>query len=225
MNKKIILLTLSALSVMAFVLPATAMAVEEDIPLHAIPKPEKATPITGGATSLSSLNGQTTDCSSVSGNATWESTTTGKLTLTYSGCKATTLGEPSCSSPGEPSGSIVTTELPFHLVTAEHPVTGAKVPAILITPKEGHFFTKTCSFLTFKVTGTGLIGRIESPACGGSSNTMNIVFEITKHGEQTYRTVVGTPNTEYDLLCNGETAAQTGTVTVTFAQSTKLECT
>jgi len=227
MNKKIILLALAAVSAAAFVLPATAMAVEEDVPLHVVPKPVAATPV--GSTLLttwSAASGITFECKKgVTGSATWESSTTGQINLTFNECF---FGTFKCegTSPVEAAPNIKTTELPFHLVTAEHPTTHAKVPAVLITPGAGgHFATFKCGSFPFKVTGTGIIGRIESPACGNSSKTMNIVFEITKHGEQTYRTVVGTPATEYDLLVNNETAALTGTTTITFAQETKLECT
>ncbi|MGN6258286.1 MAG: hypothetical protein ACTHN3_11140 [Solirubrobacterales bacterium] len=229
MSKKIILLALAAVSAAVFVLPATAMAAEEDVAVHVVPLPGAST-ISGGATSLSTLNGQTVDCTKVTGTATWENTTTGHLTLMFEGCKATVLGEPACTSSGAASGTITTTEnLQFHQVTAKDATTGTIKPAVLITPKEGHFATFTCSFLTFKVTGTGIIGEIEN-ACGSKTKTANINFAIIKHGEQTFRTVVsngptGVTSTEYDLLSNGETAGQTGTGTITFANEETLECT
>jgi len=226
MNKKILLLALAAVSAAAFVLPATAMAVEEDVPLHVNPQPAAETPISSTTlTTLSVASGLTVNCAKgVTGKAKWENGTTGKINLTFNECSA--LGFP-CegTSPVEAKPNIATTELPFHLVTAEHPTSHTKVPAVLITPNNGHFASFKCAGFPFIITGNGIIGRIESPACNNSSKTANVTFEITKHGEQTYRTVVGTPNTEYDLLKEGETAGLTGTATITFAQETKQECT
>jgi len=226
MNKKILLLALAAVSAAAFVLPATAMAVEEDVPLHVVPAPAAATPISSETlTTLSVASGLTIQCKKgVTGSATWENGTTGSLQLTFREC--TGLGFP-CKglSPVEAAPNITTTVLPFHLLTAEHPTTGAKIPAVLITPGAGgHFATFECAGFTFKVTGAGIIGRIEFPECGKKAHTANVIFEITKHGEQTYRTAVGT-KTEYDLLSNGETAGQTGTGTITFAGEPELNCT
>jgi len=226
MSKKIILLALAAVSAAAVVLPATAMAVEEDVPLHINPRPTAATPFTSTTlTTLSAATGLTVNSQKgVTGSATWESGTTGKINLTFSG--ATALGFP-CEgiSPQEASPNYRTTELPFHLVTVEHPASHAVIPAVLFTPNNGHITTFKCAGFTFVITGSGVIGRIESPECGKNVNTMNVIFEITKHGEQTYRTVVGTPTTEYDLLINGETAGLTGTATITFVGEPKLECT
>lgn len=229
MSKKIILLALAAVSAAVFVLPATAMAAEEDVALHISPVPAGPVPVSGGATSLSNVEGETIDCKEVNGSATFENSTTGHLTLTFSGCFATTVfGNISCNSSGQTSGTIKTTEnLPFHLVTAKHASTGAEVPAVLITSlgTEEHFATFACGgFVTDKVTGKGIIGEIENK-CGSKSKETFINFAIIKHGEQTYRTVVGTPNTEYDLKGNGATAAQTGTGTVKFTEETTLTCT
>jgi len=149
MSKKILLLALAAVSAAAFVLPATAMAVEEDVPLHVVPAPATATPISSETlVTWSVASGSTLNCTKgMTGSATWETSTIGTLQLTFRECSA--LGFP-CegTSPVEAKSNIKTTELPFHLVTAVHPTTGAKIPAVLITPGAGgHFATFKCAGL------------------------------------------------------------------------------
>ena len=142
------------------------------------------------------------------------------MSLTFSECKTVTpIGGINCGN--ESTGNITTTELSFQLATLPD-----EKPGVLIKPVSGeHFATFTCSFLNFNVTGNGLIGRIESPACKASTTVSSIIFEGT-HGNQTYKTLKGTTTTTIDLKVGATTAAQHGTVLVDFnGVNTKLECT
>jgi hypothetical protein len=237
MSKKIILLALAAASVAAFALPATAMAVEEDVPLHAKEVPlNLAQTIDGvGAVTLRGTFGSITG-TSWSGTATFTSSTTGTLQLTIKGLKA--FGVP-CKTPGQPAETIVTTPLEFHLLTVEDSfVAGSKGPGVLITSNvdpEGHphFFTFECPpFGTFIVRGSGLIGTITKPACSGKSSEATIQFSPKAAGSnvQTHKTVVGT-TTEYFLTTNGGESSLEAEGTITFKDSlgnkkeVTLECT
>jgi hypothetical protein len=229
MSKKITLLALVAAGVAAFVLPATAMAAEEDVPLHLIPKPEGTKLIDGGAAALRGSFGSVT-CTSSSGTATFSSTTTGTLTQRFSGCTA--FGG-SCQTPGQLNGVIVTTSLEFHLLTVEDSFTRITGPGVLVTPNvnskgEPHFATFQCSFFgEFVVRGNGLIGTIIRPACGESSEGVTFQFSPMSAGSslQTHRTVVGT-STEYFLRINGGESSEEASASITLGLTeAQLQCT
>ncbi|HET7418304.1 MAG TPA: hypothetical protein VFJ61_11835 [Solirubrobacterales bacterium] len=233
MSKKIILLALAVASVAAFAVPATAMGAEEDVSLHAIGVPlntNLAITGIGGAT----LNGATTiTCTSSSGTANFTSTTTGTFTQTFLGCKEG-FGV-SCTSPGQASGTIVTTVLPFHLVTAVHTGTGATGPGILVTPNEsGAFAHFTCGFISTTVSGNGLVGTITKPECGKSSTSSTIQFSQTSNTVQTHKTVAsidtttgvkGHTPTEYSLEAFGGKASEVAEGSIAFGKEVLLECT
>lgn len=210
------LLALAVASVVAFAVPAMAMA--EDIPLHVEPTPTAASSIKGGVATLQTVGGTKVTCEEVTGSATWESSTTGHINLTFKkNCKESVFGS-SC-------GEIKTTELQFHLLT----LAGSK-PGILITSNNGHFATFSCGFglLNVTVNGNGILGTITAPACGGESTTSTIKFEQT-NGVQKHKKVEGT-TTEYHLesSLNGgafEESGQTGEGVVTFEGKKKLNCT
>jgi hypothetical protein len=216
MNKKIMLLALAAVSAVVLALPAMASAL---VPLHLNPTPSGTQTIHGGPGSLST-GSSTVSCNGVSGGLTFESGgTTGTMNLKFGGgCTSSGF---SCNSPGEASGNIATTALPFHLVTLAN-----EKPGVLVTPNaSGSFAHIECAFglVKFTVTGNGVIGTIEQE-CGEISNRADIDFNAVGAGQQEHKTVLGT-STEYDLLKGAETAAQDTTGTVTFTQSTELDCT
>jgi hypothetical protein len=231
MSKKIILLALAVASMAAFALPATSMAAEEDVPLHAvgvsIGVPQTAT---GGAATLTAAFGHVT-CKSSSGTATFTSTTAGNFSQTFKECTSS-LGT-TCTTEGQAVGVIVTTSLPFDLVTVEDTITKATGPGVLVTPNAAHFATFACGFIgTVKVGGNGLVGTVTAPACGASSTSATLAFSSSSTGVQTHKTVVGTPTTEYTLTSSlGGNASEDAVGTIAFknkegvAQSVKLECT
>jgi len=218
MNKKITLFALAAVSAAVLALPSMAMAVEEDIPIHVVPKPAVASPITGGVWTMQTKSGTNLTCKEVKGSATWASTTTGKTNLTFQNDCTENLFGTSC-------GGISTTELEFHLVTLPN-----SKPGVLITPNAGHMVTLTCTggFVKIVFRGNGLIGTIVSPSCGGESTTATVTFSQTA-GVQNHKTVAGTA-TEYFLEAsvNGGPFVEAGwseTMTMTFESKKKLECT
>jgi hypothetical protein len=220
MSKKIMLLALAAVSVLVYALPSAASAA--DIPLHLNPSPVGSKTVDGiGEAKLSTTSGLTVTCNSWSGSATFETGgTTGSLDLTFSGdCRENIFGT-TCTSSGQPSGTIKTTTLPFHLNTLAN-----SKPGVLVTPSTGttHFATFTCGFITTKVEGNGVIGTITSPECGKSSTSATISFKATSHGQQEHKKIAGT-ETIYDLNSGGNTAAQEAHGTITMGTSTTLEC-
>ena len=222
MSKKIILLALAAASVAAFALPAMAMA--EDAPLHLVPQPIGTKTVDGeGAVVWTSSAGNMT-CTSSNGTVTFNTSTTGTLELTFHGCTGP-FKEP-CTTSGQPSGTITTTQLPFHLVTVEDSVTHATGPGILVTPNEttGDVAHYTCGFVSVNIGGNGLIGTITKPKCGESSSEPTIEFSSSSNAVQTHKTVVGT-TTEYSLSSGGSAASVDASIRITLGEAAKLECT
>jgi hypothetical protein len=225
MSKKIILLALAAAGVAAFALPATAMAVEEDVPLHVVPKPEGVKKIdVEGVETWTTVSGNFA-CEKSEAAASFTTSTTGTFEQTFTGCnKLGGLGQ--CTSEGQPAGVITTKTLEFHLVTVEDSVTHATGPGILITTNAGTFATFNCSGGKVVIGGNGLIGTITKPKCGESSNEPTIEFSSSSTGVQTHKTVVGTPKSEYSLTVFGFLASFDWAGIFTFGtEQPKLECT
>ncbi|HEX6457246.1 MAG TPA: hypothetical protein VF009_12090 [Solirubrobacterales bacterium] len=204
MSKKIILLVLAAVSVAAFALPATAMAVEEDVPLHLVPKPEGAKAIDGLGSAILTGSFGTIVCTSSSGTGEFTSSTTGTLQLTF--------------------GSSTTPKLDFHLVTVEDSVTHATGPGVLVTPNAGTFGNFPCGPFNVALEGNGLIGTLTKPKCGESSSEATIEFSSSSQSVQTHKTVVGT-KTEYSVSTLGSPVSLDLSIVITLRTVSKLECT
>lgn len=186
--KKLMLGALAALCAL-LALPAFASAT----PAHLSSAPETFT-VAGGESELTRVAGGFTTGTGVEGTGSFESTTTGKITLTFHGVKAQGLFN--CTSEKEPTGTVMTTELPFHLV-----MLGSKDPGILITPAPGateHFATFNCGVFvgTIVVEGNGILGTITSPECGKSAKSATVVFASNGAGVQNQLTYTGT---QYNL--------------------------
>lgn len=216
MTKKTMLLALVAISATFSALPGVAMA--EDVPLHLIPKPEKATPIVGGKATLAPAGGIAVTCEKTEGNAVWETSTTGSLTLTFKGCAAGIFGN--CNSEGQPAGTIKTLALPFHLLTVPN-----QKPGILVTPAVGGGFTVfACGGLILvAVEGNGVVGTITKPNCGEEGQLGVLAFEGV-NGVQKHKKVEGT-EVVYNLVAEGKEASLSVIVEVILPLKTKLECT
>jgi len=231
MTKKIMLLALAAVSAAVFAMPAVASA--EDIPLHLNPTPagNQAIDDVGANPTLTTTGGTKIECGSFSGNATFEAGgTTGHMTLTFGpngdGTVPCASSGFKCNSnpPLAAAGTIITTELPFHLVTLPN-----KKPGVLVTPNPTEprsFAHIECAggLVKFTVEGNGVIGTITEPACEGTSNMATIDFNATGNGVQEHKKVEGT-ETEYTLKKGTENAAQDATGTLTLSGNSKLECT
>lgn len=212
MNKKMMLLALSVVSAALFALPAVASAT----PAH-INAPEAFT-ISGTETvTLEQDDGLKVEChasTSVTGSGNFENTTTGTIQLLFHGCTSSGIN---CNSEGQPSGTITTTVLPFHLVTL------SGKGGVLITSNNGHFATFNCTiFVKKEVTGNGVLGTITSPECGKASKTAAISFAQGATGSQLHPTYTGTT---YQLKSNGTNSAQIASGQIHFPVEKTLTCT
>lgn len=212
MSKKIMLLALTAISSAVFALPATAMA--EDVPYHVVPKPSVATTLSGGAATLSVVNGNSLTCKEETGSTTWETSTTGTIHTIFKNDCTVRVGSITASC------SEITWHGTFHLITLP-----GKIPGTLITPTAGgNFASFTCGgIFSFTIAGNGVIDKTTAPACGASSTTSTFVLEGT-NGVQAQKEVEGTTE-KYHLTSNGEEAALAGSSVANLVTSTKLECT
>lgn len=136
-------------------------------------------------------------CNTVLAKGVAENGSTGTLQLTYQGCR---YAGTSCTTAGQPSGTILTTELLVHLKT----VKGGS-PAVLATSNEGHIATFKCAFglVLVEVLGTGTIGEITEPGYNEPSSTATLVFAQSEAVPK-YTTVDG-DETEYaqEVSING----------------------
>jgi len=222
MNKRMMLLALAAVSAAVFALPAVASATSNHINQAPI-----AFTVHGGAGNLSTTSGSTINCGTTTGTGNFTTTTSGTLNLTFGPhCTTTVFGvSVTCTStsPEEPSGSISTTPLTFHLIKLD---TGGN--GILVTPPAGGAFAHfNCAGVQQTVEGNGVIGTITAPGCGVLSKTATIDFNrksgIT-HGHQEHTVWTGKT---YDLTKEGSTAAMDTHATITYAggASRSLVCT
>lgn len=171
-------------------------------------------------------------CKKYSGSGEFYDPETGSLTLTFEECNGPFNAV--CTTPGQKSGVITTTTLPFHLKTLEH---GVVKPGVLITPgpeevSQGkHFETFECPIVgKVIIGGNGLIGALTKPEEGVASNTLTLSFSSTEPGSttQTHRKVTN-DETEYDLktsipgIGGGETSttAEDAESVITFAEEMK----
>lgn len=179
---------------------------------------------TSGPSRLSGSFG-TVECTSGSGTGQATSSTTGEGSYTLHGCTSP-LGT-SCTSAGQPSGSIKLETVILHLVYLDENHTK---PGILATPPaSGVFATFACAFLgTMEVKGNGVLSEITAPQCGQTSTTATSVAEGSQTGVQKYRQVEET-GTQYDMTASisggtPSTVATTWTVTATSSEQVTLTC-
>lgn len=150
-------------------------------------KPIAYTVSTKGIT-LTTESGTSRSCSgSSAGTGSFTSGTGGPLKLVLAGC---TYGPASCTSVGQPTGSIATRSLTAKLVylDAAHTKFG-----LLLTPSGSETFAEfDCGFFGhFAWTGS-LIGQITKPSLGGTSAQATLILNSTSFGVQAYQQVEGT---------------------------------
>jgi hypothetical protein len=216
MSRRIILLAVTAVAALAaMALPAIAAAAPE---MDFTKEPTEANPVvsTGesGVSRLVSVGGSEVECTSSHVKVTWTSKTTGHLHVLFTGCKSSGF---SCNSTGLSSGEI-TTNTPFHLIYIEG---FTKTVGVLATPPAGGTFADFhCTFFVHVVvTGNGLVGHVDSPACGGTSRSSTVSFEQSATGVQKYKKVGGTTY-HLESSFNGGTAEESSEVA---SGSTTLE--
>jgi hypothetical protein len=227
MKHKLMMLALAAVSAALFALPAVASAAEWDIDSETGALPTFTSK--GGAAKLTSSGFGAflpVECTANTGSGKYTTQTTSSVTLTFTGC---TQAGNTCTTSGQASGTIKTTELVSHniMIESTQQVAGG-TPGLLITPNNGHFATFVCGSTTFVVGGTGIIGDISAPKCGGAfQTTATVVFATTSSGNQQYKQVE-TAGTSYDLSTtlgsSTFTSGEDATGTVTFSQGTKMTC-
>lgn len=151
----------------------------------------------GGYTEIRVNNEMPRSCSGASGSGKFLTATSGEARLTYTGCIYHSLGGSGgtpCTSPGQASGTIVTSNLTFKLVYLD----AAKTKyGLLLTPPGGGPFTYPV-FAEAECSGFGketwkgeLMGQITSPALGAAPST---VFSLSFGGPgstQEFRFVEG----------------------------------
>jgi hypothetical protein len=229
MSKKLTLLA-AAIAVVAFAaIPAIASAAptldfSPTVPTEA--KPVKATG-TGGKATLNTVGGSTVTCTSSDETVEWTTDTTGHLEVSFTGCSSSGF---SCKSSGSAAGTITTNKSLFHLVYI-NPPSSHTVGILLTPPASGVFAEFECTALVHvKVTGNGIVGHLDSPACGATSASSTISFAQSAAGVQLYQEVEGGA-TKYHLNSsfNGGTAEQssevtTGTTTLPTGETAQLTC-
>ncbi len=207
MNKKMMLLALAAVSAAMFALPAMASAGTWHFEKVGGGIPGTFTG-TGPASELVATNGVTLKGTNLTVHGEFETTTTGTITITFHG--VTGLFGVHCQTAGQPTGTIVTTKLTFHLINLE-PSPNPKKPGILITANHttGNFAHFECGGIKQTVAGNGIVGELVKPACGGTTTEPEFKFQKSTTlgiGHQTW-TQVTTTGTFYDLTNGGVTAS------------------
>ena len=219
--KKLMLLALAAISAL-LVVPTFASAAPIHAQTHAGGNPGAFT-VTGGTSQLVRTSGSGSHGEAVGGSGTFENTTTGTVKLTFhkvtsalGNCGSTTEGHAELAG----GGTVTTTTLPFHLVT----LPGGQ-PGILITSANGHFATYRCGGITINVNGTGILGTITSPACGGTSSNAVLSFSQTA-GVQNHKSYTGaTYNLTSTILGSTVESGMTATAAIGFGGARTLICT
>jgi hypothetical protein len=221
MSKKIMLLAVSAFAALALAaLPALAAAAEPTMDTST----GKTVNFTGtsGTTVLRSSFGNVT-CTSDTNSGTLQNGSTGTVEITFAGCKGPFNEE--CENQGVGTGKITTGESVTHLVYIKGFV---KTVGVLVTPPTGgsfaHFTCHSAIPLTITVTGNGIIGHLDSPACGATSGTFKISFSASGT-TQTYREIEGS-TTVYSLISNEKAASEEGTEngTISGGATSTLTC-
>jgi hypothetical protein len=236
MNKRLMLLVAGTLAALAFTaLPGAASAKETKLDCESDATNCTFT-VAGGASTFSAKpSGDTVRCTSVSGsggvlNPANGGATTITVSLKFHGCVEKNSGfEFICTTPGQPNGTIVpTANTVGHIVDLPGTTNGN---GVLLTDNKATF---TCAGVFARTTVTGnVIGESEEK-CGGPASTFQKVnFEVPSHGNQKINTwtgktfnLLGMTNHPTTPTVGGtyETAAQSGTGTLTWNQNVRVTC-
>ncbi len=206
-SKKRTALAIAAVGVAMLVLPAVASAGTWHLEKVGGGTPGTFTG-TGGASELVTTSNLTLKSVTTTIHGEFETTTTGTITVTFHGM--TGLFGIHCQTAGQPTGTVVTTKLTFHLVNLE-PSPNPKKPGILITPNHttGNFAHFECGGIAQTLAGNGVLGELVSPACGAKTTALEFKFQrsaILGAGHQKW-TQITTTGTFYDLTLGGSTAS------------------
>jgi len=175
---------LASLALVALAAPSSALAAG---PKFNGGSPPLSFTSTGASVVVSESSGNVWSCSSSSGSGTWTTTSTGTGTLTFKGCA---FGSGTCTSPGQPAGTIVTSTLGLQSVYLDKART--KYGTLFTPPASGVFAEIECGFGGIKIKKNwngSLIGQITSPGLYQSSNQNTLVFDDITPGKQQYTQV------------------------------------
>jgi hypothetical protein len=233
MSKKMMLLAAGALAALAITaLPGAASAKETK--LDCLTGTPCTFTVAGGVSTISTVSGDTISCTSVtgSGGAAAKEVTTFTVSLKFHGCKeTTTIFKFACTSPGQPSGTIVSNTITGHLVALEKAQAESESGILLTDAKTT--FTCAGGFARTTVTGN-IIGENESKCGAAASATQKWNFApviedgkqiITKWTGKTFNLIAATNHNETPTATSGyETAAKSGTTTLTWNQNVQVTC-
>jgi hypothetical protein len=215
--KKLLLPAAPVWVALSLVAPSASAATPEADPLFGATITAVAA---SGESALSTASGMTISCSSGSGTVQSSGKTTGSAAYVLHGCKETaTIFKFSCTSEGQPAGTVKLATATGHLVYLDENHTR---PGVLATPPENGVFAKfSCAggFSSVEVKGNGILGEVTAPACGQTSSASTVVTQTSSHGVQKTRQIEET-GTVYNLTAsiNGgpfESVGTTWSVTAT----------
>ena len=220
--KKLSLLIVGLACSASLALPAAATAGSVDIEPVSGSFPMTFT-ASGGAASLTTAS-STVGCASSKASGEYENNSTGWIIFTLHSCKGP-LGV-SCTTSGQPSGTIVTTVLPLHLRWGSLP---RRLLNLFTMPASLHLMTFSCFGITTVVSGNGVIGETTAPGCGATTKTATLSLESSSAGVQKWMQITET-GTSYELTAKiggggAETASLDAGLTVTLERESKFNCT
>jgi hypothetical protein len=217
---------LAILVVALFALPASASAGE----WKAVPASGKyplGITAKAGVTKLTGLGSVVIECSSLTGSGQYSTATTGVLTFTLHGC-VDLPSKTSCSSTGQPAGTVAMKTMSFHNPYLEPSKT---TPGMLLIPNIGGFAVFQCGSVTFEVEGNGLIGDLTSPKCGETKTSATVDWESSAEATQKWMTITTDPKLgvwDSKMRINGGssfTSSLDTDATLTYAENTTVSCT
>ncbi len=211
---------------MAFAMIVSVIALTAPEAMAVTPEAHPLTSATAasGTSLFTTASGLTITCTSGSGSGKATTATTGVGSYLLHGCK-NNLGL-TCTSTGQPAGTITLETVTLHLVYLDENHT---VPGVLATPPASGVFAKfACFGVAVEVKGNGVLGRITSPKCGEKSTSGTVTTETAAHGTQKYLQVEET-GTQYDMTVKigagaFETAATSWTVSGASPVPVTLTC-
>jgi hypothetical protein len=191
-------------------------------PISALASGPSVEPSTNSFTSTAaggmtwSTSGEKVACSSTgNGEGSWTTSSTGTAVLRFKGCAGSGF---SCTSAGQPTGTIVTSTLaisPVYLDAAH-----SKFGLLLKSPGSGIFAQFKCGgIINHEWTGS-LIGQVTSPGLNTWAWQNTLSFVELALGQQQYTQVEET-GPAYRLTQSGTPLAVSSLETLTYAKQMK----
>lgn len=197
MKKIKMLLASAALSTLAFAaLPTMASAFETTPSIS--PAGEAEFPLQYSGSGLGgtfyTASGRWVYCETSSAEATMTASMTGSTKLAFSGCRESTLNS-TCTTPGQPSGTIITETLATHTVYLQWTYPPHETPGVLFTPNEETekvaAFSCVSGFVKIDVKGNGVLGTVTSPGIGESSSALTFNIRAVESSQWHSETIEG----------------------------------